>query len=37
MTRDNINSIETVVKVKKLFIINEKNILFAMINFENDE
>ena len=37
MIRDNINSIKTVIETKKLFIINEENILFAMIDFENDE
>ena len=37
MTRDNMNLIKIVVKAKKLFIINEKNVLFAMINSENDE
>ena len=37
MTRDDINLIEIVVETKKFFIINEKNALFAMIDFENDE
>ena len=31
------NLIETVVKTKKFFMINEENVLFAMIDFENDE
>ena len=37
ITHDDINSIKIVVETKKFFIINEKNVLFAMINFENDK
>ena len=37
MTRDDINSIKIVVKIKKFFIINKENVLFAIINFENDK
>ena len=37
MTRDDMSSTETVVETKKFFITNEKNVLFTMINFENDK
>ena len=37
MTRDDMNSIEIVVETKKFFVTNKKNVLFAMINFKNDE
>ena len=37
MTRDNMNSIKIVVETKKFFMINKENVLFAMINFKNDE
>ena len=37
MTRDNMNSIEIVVETKKFFMTNEEYILFAMIDFENNE
>ena len=37
MTRNDMNSIKIVVETKKFFVINEKNILFAMIDFENNE
>ena len=36
-TRDDMNSIEIVVETKKFFMTNKKNVLFAIINFENDE
>ena len=37
MTCDDINSTEIIIETKKLFMINEKNVLFAMIDFENDK
>ena len=37
MTRDDMNLIEIVVKTKKFFMTNEKNVLFAMIDFKNNE
>ena len=37
MTRENMNSIEIVVEMKKLFVINEKKISFVMINFKGNE
>ena len=36
MTRENMNSIEIIVETEKLFVINEENTLFFMINFEDD-
>ena len=37
MTCNNISLIKTVVKTKKLFMINKENALFAIIKFENDK
>ena len=37
MTRENMNSIKIIVETKKSFMINEENISFAIIDFENNE
>ena len=37
MTRDDMNSIKIVVETKKFFVINEENVLFAMIDSEKNE
>ena len=37
MTHNDMNSIKIVVETKKFFVTNEKNVLFAMIDFENDK
>ena len=37
MTRDDMNSIEIIVETKKFFVTDEKNALFAMINFKKNE
>ena len=37
MIRENMSLIETVIETEKLFMTDEKNALFLMINFENNE